>query len=722
MSSVLEVILKTRDQLTPGFTAAEGKFMQFKRKISAEWSSLLRVQNLVLGGAAALAAKSTLDATIRLEALTNRMNAAAGSAGVGRDMMRFVTEEAARMGTALEQSANGFAGFSAAALRANMPLSTVKKVFVDITETATALHLSREKVGLVFIALEQMASKGVVSMEELRRQLADSLPGAVNIGAKAMGMTTKAFMEAVSSGKVMANDFLPKFAAQVRKELGGSFEDATHSIQASINRMENSKFLLQAAIGEIFKGDAITAMNALTSAMNNLRENIGYLRAAFQIAATPVVILWNAFQILADTVTAGSMQIYQVGKIVWIGLATMIDTVIDSVFALGDAYSALQRGDFGGAWDELKAGAANIGQNIKDLTASAGDGLRSIQAIGNEWAQSTNKNVEDVANQLVKMVFAVQDAGRKVDAALPSVAPSSGGGGDNGDNSFMTQEQRIKEMQAHYDDIDKIMNSLFQKEQTYLKKMEDQRFESAQIAEQARIDLIKDGSEKEIALLNAKYAKMRKDYANNAEALANIDRAYSMEKERINQQTSQRVFDLTTNLTQGLIDLGFAAVNATRSQGKQQQTIAAAQAIIQGALAGAMAIAKVWQSAKDWKEGLIESIAIGAGIAAQTIGIVHQIKEQSFATGGAASPGYARVGEHGSEIVRFTQPAYIYNAPTSADMTRASVSANRKEQSQPVIFQLKDYTGRLVQEFWARLRTGEGREFIRDLKGMMATA
>ena len=70
------------------------------------------------------------------------------------------------------------------------------------------------------MALEQMASKGKVSMEELRRQLGDALPGALEIAARSMGMTTAAFNDAVSKGEIMSADFLPKFSRAVREELG----------------------------------------------------------------------------------------------------------------------------------------------------------------------------------------------------------------------------------------------------------------------------------------------------------------------------------------------------------------------------------------------------------------------------------------------------------------------------------------------------------------------
>jgi tape measure domain-containing protein len=62
-----------------------------------------------------------------------------------------------------------------------------------------------------------MASKGKVSAEELRGQLGERIPGALGIAARAMGMTQAQFNEMLDSGKIMAEDFLPKFSKRIKK-------------------------------------------------------------------------------------------------------------------------------------------------------------------------------------------------------------------------------------------------------------------------------------------------------------------------------------------------------------------------------------------------------------------------------------------------------------------------------------------------------------------------
>ena len=86
-----------------------------------------------------------------------------------------------------------------------------------------------------------MAAKGTVSMEELRQQLGDHLPGAMNIAAKSMGMTTGEFMKAVAAGKILAGDLLPKMADELHNLYGVAAETAAlESGQAAVNRLSLS--------------------------------------------------------------------------------------------------------------------------------------------------------------------------------------------------------------------------------------------------------------------------------------------------------------------------------------------------------------------------------------------------------------------------------------------------------------------------------------------------
>lgn len=210
--------------------------------------------------------KSAVNASMDFQALENRMNAAAGNKAIGADSLAYIREQADRLGLEFRTTADSFAGFEAAALRSGLTLEQTKQIFTDVSTAATSMQLSTDKVQLVFKALEQISGKGTVSMEELRQQLGDSLPGAFEIAAQSMGMTTRAFYDAVASGEVLSSDFLPKFARAIKEQLGGSAEEASTQLRADFNRLNTAMFDLSNTAGQVLSPATQKVVQDLTQA------------------------------------------------------------------------------------------------------------------------------------------------------------------------------------------------------------------------------------------------------------------------------------------------------------------------------------------------------------------------------------------------------------------------------------------------------------------------
>ena len=187
--------------------------------------------------------------------------------------MEFVRNTVSRLGLDLNATGDSFVKFAAATKGTNMQGAETQKIFTAVAEAATVMHLNAQQVSMTFMALEQMVSKGTVSMEELRRQLGNHLPGAFEIAARSMDMTTQQLNDLVSSGKLLTEDFLPKFADQIRKEFGGSVEDASASAQASLNRLETAWLDLKRTVADSGLGKAAQGqLNILTDGINGVIE------------------------------------------------------------------------------------------------------------------------------------------------------------------------------------------------------------------------------------------------------------------------------------------------------------------------------------------------------------------------------------------------------------------------------------------------------------------
>ncbi len=112
------------------------------------------------------------------------------------------------------------------------------------------MGLSADQQQGALLALEQMISKGTVAAEELRGQLGERLPGAFQMAARAMGVTTKQLGEMLQRGEVLAEDLLPKLARELRASVAEALPGAMEGADAAINRLENAIWDLGVAIAK----------------------------------------------------------------------------------------------------------------------------------------------------------------------------------------------------------------------------------------------------------------------------------------------------------------------------------------------------------------------------------------------------------------------------------------------------------------------------------------
>jgi len=153
-------------------------------------------------------------------------------------------------------AAEGYSKFYAAANK-TLSQKDMRSVYDSLLQASTVMHILPRQFKLVSLAVEQMASKGTISMEELRRQLGEHIPGAFGIAARAMGKSEKEFNKMVKDGKVFANEFLPKFAKQLKQELGQGLSAALASSQSKIINMQNAIMELQMKLSESGFSEAI---------------------------------------------------------------------------------------------------------------------------------------------------------------------------------------------------------------------------------------------------------------------------------------------------------------------------------------------------------------------------------------------------------------------------------------------------------------------------------
>lgn len=344
--------------------------------------------------------KSAVNTSMDFQALVNRMNAAAGNKSIGADSLAYIREQADRLGLEFRTTADSFAGFEAAALRSGLTLEQTKQIFTDVSTAATSMQLSTEKVQLVFKALEQISGKGTVSMEELRQQLGDSLPGAFEIAAQSMGMTTRAFYDAVASGEVLSSDFLPKFAKAIREQLGGSAEEASTQLRASLNRLNTDLMdsanawgtLLQPSVQkgvEAFRG-AAQASTSLANTLNQNQAQIGAVATSVGTATTAFIALRAAAGVQLTTALASSSAAMLTLRNSIVAVTT---AMMSNPYFIGAAAIAAGIGTITYALQKNQVELANETQRLRELAnATSNNAIETPRLVAEYHKLATTAN------------------------------------------------------------------------------------------------------------------------------------------------------------------------------------------------------------------------------------------------------------------------------------------------------------------------------------------
>jgi tape measure domain-containing protein len=184
--------------------------------------------------------KKAFDFAKEFDTLKTKLETTMGSSDLAKNKFGELTEKANKMGVSVEALAESYSSFKLSSDLAGASTADTEKIFNSVITASSAMKLSADDTKLAFLALSQMVSKGTVSMEELRQQFGERIPGAMSMAAQAMGMTDGAFIKAVSSGKILANDLLPKLADVMEKKFAKGAINAADSIQSSYNRLGNA--------------------------------------------------------------------------------------------------------------------------------------------------------------------------------------------------------------------------------------------------------------------------------------------------------------------------------------------------------------------------------------------------------------------------------------------------------------------------------------------------
>lgn len=205
----------------------------------------------------------------------------------------FLNDIAGKYGLEINNLTKQYTAFYVAA-KDKLAADEIQELFENISRSGSALGLSNETLERSFMAVNQMLSKGVVASEELRGQLAESMPGAVQAMTQAVqklhpelkNLTEKDLFDMIKKGEILAKDVLPETARQLALITGADKAEGMDTLAKSTNKFSNEwvdlvRTLQDSGVGGFFSDLFAGAMNGasgLLGLMKDLVQTSGQFR------------------------------------------------------------------------------------------------------------------------------------------------------------------------------------------------------------------------------------------------------------------------------------------------------------------------------------------------------------------------------------------------------------------------------------------------------------
>ena len=161
---------------------------------------------------AAFTGREFVQTIVSAESLKLGLTAILGSSQAAAAELAFLKKTSNELGLELQSAGQQYLSLTAATKGTALEGEQTRQVFTAVTRAMSVLGKSSAETERALQAVSQMASKGTVSMEELRGQLGEALPGALKAAADGAGITTSQLIKMVENGDVLAKDLLPALA------------------------------------------------------------------------------------------------------------------------------------------------------------------------------------------------------------------------------------------------------------------------------------------------------------------------------------------------------------------------------------------------------------------------------------------------------------------------------------------------------------------------------
>jgi tape measure domain-containing protein len=385
-SAYAQIIISAKDQAT-------GVFRTASRQIGTELANVrnrvFSLQNAFVGLGASMALGEIFETGRELEQLDKTFVEITGSVSAAGSEFEFLHKTADNLGQNYYVLADAYKEVMASARGSNLEGEQSREIFTGLVTASASLGLSSDQTAGAIKAVTQMISKGKVQAEELRGQLGERLPGAFQLAAEAMGVSTEKLNKMLELGQVTAEEMLPRLARVLREKYTGEVSEAVRASNKWAEAWKDAK-------AEIARSGFLESMSAGITSLSGELQSPAMQKALQDLGAG-----------MGSLVEHGADLIPHMSD-----LASGLDDVAHATGGLLDVYSQfpdeITSGANAGIITRLLTGSTplavavttlvSLNQAMESLNTTFGDMFPSMDEMQSSWSTYMQhvQNIQDV--------------------------------------------------------------------------------------------------------------------------------------------------------------------------------------------------------------------------------------------------------------------------------------------------------------------------------------
>ncbi len=259
-----------------------------------------------LGFAVIDTTRAAFDSSVAFETLNTTLLASFGTIEAAGKEMEYVNNIADKFKVDAIQAGNAWAMMALSAKQNKMPMQDARDIFEGTTIAIRGFGLGTEDAKGAFRALNQIMSKGQITMDDFKNELAQRMPGAMGTLQKVLGVTSDGLADLFDKGEIGAGAMVKWSAAMAAMVTeSGALDKALKDIPANLQQLNTEGKRAGAALfGPKFKRQISIVINLMAKWLRDITpalKDIGRQTANWVSGVVAVGSVWaDVFRIIGE--------------------------------------------------------------------------------------------------------------------------------------------------------------------------------------------------------------------------------------------------------------------------------------------------------------------------------------------------------------------------------------------------------------------------------------